>query len=296
MSDLLDVADRLYAESPATFTATRDEFAKAAENRAVGKQIKALKKPSVAAWAVNLLVRRETDQIEQVLGMSEALRDAAAGMDGDELRALTRQRRQLTTALASSARALAREHDVKLTGPVVDQVEDMLNAAMLDPQAAVMVRSGRLLTAFSSTGVSDLDPTTLVALPEHVDRAASPVEPAKPQLKVVPEGDAVRRARAEDALAKAELALQEAQTDLDEILESVAELDARRLQLAGEIDETKRRLAALEVDLDGVEDDLEDGEAARAEAQEAKEASAALVDRARAELAALPPALGQGHS
>ena len=159
-----------------------------------------------------------------------------------------------------------------------------------------MVRSGRLLTAFSSTGVSDLDPTTLVALPEHVDRAASPVEPAKPQLKVVPEGDAVRRARAEDALAKAELALQEAQTDLDEILESVAELDARRLQLAGEIDETKRRLAALEVDLDGVEDDLEDGEAARAEAQEAKEASAALVDRARAELAALPPALGEGHS
>ena len=39
MSDLLDVADRLYAESPATFTATRDEFAKAAENRAVCKQI-----------------------------------------------------------------------------------------------------------------------------------------------------------------------------------------------------------------------------------------------------------------
>lgn len=288
MDDLLDVADRLYAETLATFTGSRDRVAKAAEDKALGKQIKALKKPSVAAWAVNLLVRRETDQIEQVLGVADALREAAAGMDGDELRALTRQRRQLTTALASSARALAREYDVKLTGPVVDQVEDMLNAAMLDPEAAAMVRSGRLLTAFSSTGVNDLDPTTLVALPEHLDHVARPVERAKPQLTVVPEGDAVRRARAEDALAEAELALREAQTDLDEISGSVAELDARRLQLAGEIDETKRKLAALEVDLDEVEDDLEDGEAARAEAQETEAATAARVDKARAELAALP--------
>jgi hypothetical protein len=47
--------------------------------------VKALRKPSVAAWVVNLLVRREAEQVEQVLGVGEALREAQAGMSGEEL-------------------------------------------------------------------------------------------------------------------------------------------------------------------------------------------------------------------
>ena len=113
-------------------------------DKALAAQIKKLKKPSVAAWAVNLLVRRESEQIDSVLALAESLRAAAEALDGDELRALTRQRRQLTTALATSARSHAREAGVRLTGPVVDQVEGMLTAAMLDPVAAQVVRTGRV--------------------------------------------------------------------------------------------------------------------------------------------------------
>ena len=58
----------------------------------------------MAAWVVNLLVRREAEQVEQVLGVGAALREAQANMAGDELRALTRQRRQLTAAVTTRAR------------------------------------------------------------------------------------------------------------------------------------------------------------------------------------------------
>ena len=145
-------------------------------DKELAARVKKLKKPSVAAWAVNLLVRRESEQIDSVLGLAEQLRAAAEALDGDELRALTRQRRQLTTALASSARSLAREAGVRLTGPVVDQVEGMLTAAMLDPVAAQVVRTGRVVTAFTSTGVSELDVDGVVAVPEALDVQATPLE------------------------------------------------------------------------------------------------------------------------
>ena len=96
--DLLALADRLYAGPVAGFTAARDAAAKAA-GKEDGARVKALRKPTVAAWAVNLLVRREGEQIDQVLELGAGLRAAAESLDGDELRTLTRQRRQLTAAL-----------------------------------------------------------------------------------------------------------------------------------------------------------------------------------------------------
>ncbi len=174
MDDLTTIADRLYALPADTFTDARNVAAREADDKTLAARIKKLRKPSVAAWAINLLVRRESGQIDSVLELAESLRAAAEALDGDELRALTRQRRQLTTALASSARSLAHESGVRLTGPVVEQVEGMLNAAMLDPVAARVVRTGRVLAAFRSTGVSELDVEAVVALPDELDVRATP--------------------------------------------------------------------------------------------------------------------------
>jgi len=175
VDELTAIADALYAGSADDFTDARNRAAKDVGDKDLAAQVKKLKKPSVAAWAVNLLVRRESEQIDSVLGLAGQLRAAAEALDGDELRALTRQRRQLTTALASSARSLARDAGVRLTGPVVDQVEGMLTAAMLDEVAAQVVRTGRVVTAFTSTGVSELDVAGVVAVPESLDVQATPV-------------------------------------------------------------------------------------------------------------------------
>lgn len=280
---LLEVADRLYGLSPGDFTAARDAEAKAlAADKGIAARVKALRKPSIAAWAINLLVRREAEQIDQVLALGESLREAAASMAGEELRALTRQRRQLTSALATTARDLAREDDVRLTAAVVDQVEGMLTAAMLDPVAAAVVRSGLVLTAFTSTGVSDLDVEAVCAVPaavgEDVGHRASATERPAPSLHLVPEDERVRREAAQDAVDEAARAVSEARSELESVDSTVRTLNARRLQLQGEIDELRRRLAGLEDEVDGVDEDLEEAEGARDDA-------AAVLAEAEGELA-----------
>jgi septal ring factor EnvC (AmiA/AmiB activator) len=290
--ELVEVADRLYAEPLGDFTAARDVAARAAaEDKPLAAAVKALKKPSLAAWAVNLLVRREGDQIDQVLALGDSLRAAAESMSADDLRALTRQRRQLTSALAGTVRDLAREEDVRLTDSVVDQVEGVLTAAMLDPVAARVVRSGLVLRAFTSTGVSEVDVEAVCAVPEAIGpdvahRAArtEPTERPAPSLHLVPEDDRVRREAAQDRVDEARRTLEETRAELAEVEETVDTLRARRLQLQGEIDELRRRLVALEDDVDGVDEDLEEAEAARSDA-------AALVGEAEAGLAAAQEAL-----
>src|SRR6187397_557328 len=105
--DLLSIADELFGLPLPDFTPARDARAKELKaDKALAAAVKALKKPSLAAWVVNLLVRRDAEQVEQVLAVGAALREAQATLDGAELRALTKQRRQLTAAVTSRARGV----------------------------------------------------------------------------------------------------------------------------------------------------------------------------------------------
>ena len=65
--DLLGIADELYALPLGDFTAARDARAKELKGTDLAAAVKAMKKPSLAAWIINLLVRRDADQATQVL-------------------------------------------------------------------------------------------------------------------------------------------------------------------------------------------------------------------------------------
>ena len=240
--ELLAVADELYSLPLERFTPARDALVKERKaDKELAAAVKGLKKPSVAAWVVNLFVRREAAQVEQVIAVGAALREAQEGMDGAELRALTRQRRQLTSAVTQQARALAAEEGVKVTQAVADQVEATLTAAMLDPECARAVRSGQLLGALRSTGVDSVDVAAAVASPEALGFAASPTSAAPvppPDLHVVPDDEgALARERAEEELEAAEAVVAEAEGRLTSAGEAVDELQARSLQVQAEIDE-----------------------------------------------------------
>ena len=186
MAGLLEIADELYGLPLPDFTPARDARAKELKGTDLGKQVKALRKPSTAAWVDNLLVRRETEQVEQVLTVGAALREAQATMSGDELRTLTRQRRQLTAAVTTQARRVAKEAGTKVTEAVADQVEATLTAAMIDEQCGLAVRSGLLVAALTTTGLDPADVAAAVAVPEALGfsapaRAAEP--PARPDLQ-----------------------------------------------------------------------------------------------------------------
>ncbi|MEV7428792.1 hypothetical protein AB0N29_04170 [Nocardioides sp. NPDC092400] len=292
-SELLAIADELYALDLAEFTPARDARAKELKGTDLAKPVKALRKPATAAWVVNLLVRHETEQVGQVLAVGAALREAQASMSGEELRALTRQRRQLTAAVTSQARAVAKEHGLRVTDAVADQVEATLTAAMVDEGCAKAVRSGLLVASIEATGVEEADAGAAVALPEALGFAAVPREsappPSRPRLEVVPdpEADAKVRRAAEEKLAQAESELAEAQSDLDEAGEEVSRLEARGLQLQAEIDELKARIAALEEDHDALDEELADAEDTRDEASAAVDDLTRARDAARAALEGL---------
>lgn len=259
---LLGIADRLYGLPLGEFTAARDAAVK--EHRGTDRElavaIRALRKPTLPAAVVNLLVRRDPAQVDQVLAVGEALREAQATLSGADLRALTKQRRQLTAAVTSRARALANEHGQRVTESVADQIEATLTAAMIDPHAAEALRTGLLVAALSSTGLDDADLTAAVAIADAVDFSPTPLAaPAPPQLRVVPDPDAVskRRAAAEEALADAESEVAEAREAAEAADGEVDMLEARSLQLQAEIDELRRQLEEHESEQDETDADLD---------------------------------------
>lgn len=328
--DLAGVADELYALTPEEFTGTRNERAKEAkaEDKDLSNRIKALPKPSTAAWVVNMLARNQADLLEQVLSLGEALRQAQEKLEGDELRELGKQRRQLTAAVTSQARAMAADLGVKVSTAVADQVEETLRAAMTDPGAAKAVRTGQLLEALSSTGLGELDVSSAVAVPEAIGMTARRVERKKPDLKVVPpksqppaeaeqaaagaasaepateeaqqqdaeEARAQEAARAREAAQQAaneaEAAASKARKKLDKHRKRVSRLEARSLQLQGELDELRRKASELEYQLEEVDDELSDAEEKRDRAEQRQAEADAAAEEAREALAELTEPAG----
>ena len=128
--------------------------------------------------------------MSQVLDLGASLRQAQSDLDGDALRELTRQRRQLTTAVTRQGRTLAGELGQKVTEAVADQVQDTLHAAMVDEDAAAAVRSGLLVSALAATGVGSADVVDAVAVPAAIGMTPRPramPERKRPELSVVPD-------------------------------------------------------------------------------------------------------------
>jgi hypothetical protein len=119
--DLDEAADELYAANPDDFMAARTalaERAKEAGDKALAKQITALRKPTRSAWLVNLVARAEPDRVAELVGLGAALHEAQQAMDGDTLRRLSRDRRTMIDTLAKRAGELGRDGAIpRPTGP-----------------------------------------------------------------------------------------------------------------------------------------------------------------------------------
>jgi len=288
--DLTSVAYELYALPFDEFTQTRNERAKGARaggDKVLADAIKNLGKPSLAAWAVNMIVRHQGDEVEQVLALGAALRQAQADLDGAELRQLNKQRRQLIGAVTRQGRALCRELGQRIGDAVATQVEETLHAAMVDERAADAVRSGLLVRALSSTGLGPVDLEGVVAVPSAVGTPVPRSAPPKrPELSVVPDNSraveeaerVVKETEAAEAAARRNLAVAQAR---------VGKLEARGMELQGRLEELRRDVSEKEVELACVEDDLGSAEDDRDGAdQKRAEAERALAD-AHARLARL---------
>src|SRR3990170_286647 len=86
-------ADHLYGLPPEEFTAARNARVREvkADDRELAARIQELRKPSPAAFLVNQLVRRKSDEIDDLLDLGVELREAQSKGDGRQLNRLARE-------------------------------------------------------------------------------------------------------------------------------------------------------------------------------------------------------------
>jgi hypothetical protein len=206
--------DELFGLPPEEFVAARDELARRlrrAGDAEAAKRVKALRRPSLSAWAVNQLARGRGPGLEGLLAAGERLRaahqTALTGEGAAELRAAAKAERDAVAGLVREAMALLAEAGHATTDATRDRVAATLHAAAASPEAADLVGNGRL--------TADLDPSGFGATDDG-DRGAAAVEDV-----------ATRRARRKAAVAERDAARKRARLAADQAV--LATRQAERL-------------------------------------------------------------------
>ncbi|MCO4237427.1 hypothetical protein NG702_08325 [Pseudarthrobacter sp. MDT3-28] len=300
---LTAIAFELYALPFEEFVAARTAAAKAAagSGKDLPAAVKALPKPSAAAWAVNMLAIHEPGVLAQLSELGQRMRSAQTSLDAAALRELARERRTLLATAVETARAVAERQGRSISATIAADVERTLQAMTADEGATAAVQSGLLVQVLSTDGVDTVDLDGAVAVPGAVPAplstttqgttkqppaATAPKEerttaehgtrkPAdQPRLKAVRE---TPRPASPSALEKANAALGEAMAAEAESARlavdrqsQLADTEAEVADLTRETRELRDRLKAAEEQLDSARKNL--GMAA-AEAKQATRAA-----------------------
>ncbi|MEU4336619.1 hypothetical protein AB0F59_18635 [Micromonospora lupini] len=262
-----ELVQQLYRTPPDRFVAARD--AAVAEARRAGdpttaRELARLRRPTVAAWLVNLLAIRRPELVADLVQLADALRAAQRELRGPRLRELSAQRRAVVGALVAEVRKLAAaEPEAPPAGRLpLAEVEATLNAALSDAEVAEQVRAGRLLRSASYAGFGEVP---------------------RPQLRLVTgdeeEPEAERPARRPGAQREG----REAAPDRAGERAAQAERAAQRAARA----ERARRRRALDREWDRVRADQQRAEDELTEATGQERDGAAVLDGIETELAEL---------
>jgi hypothetical protein len=246
-----DLGERLYSAPPDGFVAARDEAvaaAKEAGDHDAAREIAKLRKPTVAAWLVNLLAIQRPDLMGELVELSRALRAAQRDLKGPQLRELSAQRRQAVAGLVNEARKLALAADPGLSRAKLPlgEVENTLTAALSDEDVAAQVRSGRLVRAAAYAGFGEVPRPQLRLVTAEEDepspeRAAPRTQDRSGPLKKELAAARAAQKQAEADLERAVKAEQRGVDDLSDIEAELAEVERRRA--AAEEELSRRKLA-----------------------------------------------------
>lgn len=150
-----EVVRELYRTDPSEFITLRDGHAAEARRNGddeLASAIKKLRKPTLAAWAVNLLAARERERFDALLAVGERLRSAQRNLRGAEIRQLDRERARALADLTGRGVRLAGDSGHPLGDQARQQIEQTLNAALSDPESADLVRAGTLTKPLEYSG------------------------------------------------------------------------------------------------------------------------------------------------
>jgi hypothetical protein len=143
--------DRLYGLALEEFIPARDALAKQlrdAGRRGEATAIKALKKPTVAAWAANQAVRSQPRAARELWDAGDALAAAQEAVlsgkgSGGDLRSAAERERLALDPLVDAARGLLTSSGGDLSETTIDRVRATLRAAAIDSDGREEVAAGR---------------------------------------------------------------------------------------------------------------------------------------------------------
>lgn len=294
-------ATQLYAGLPAEFVASRTALvkeARAAGDREAARRIGALRRPSVAAWALNQLAHQRAPVIDELADIGARLRHATSALDAAGLAELRGPRDTALAALVAAASEAANAQGQTLTATVEAEIRDTGIAALADADAEAVLRSGTLTRALSYSGFGEVDlseaaATTstgvvLTSIPGGRAGSASPTPDRQPDSKpdaaptASDDGDTQEQeqARARELAAAREAAQQAVRTAEQEIGRRRAALEAAR----NRADATRERLAKLEQQLEQARVDDQDALEKLTDAVAAAKQAEATAAEARARL------------
>ncbi|MEV0680708.1 hypothetical protein AB0I60_29755 [Actinosynnema sp. NPDC050436] len=241
------IADELYALSPARFVAARDAHARAAlehGDKALAKEVAALRKPTASAWALNRLARSGAAELAEAVALGDQLRAAQEELRGGALRELGARRKVVLTALVRRTEELARDAGAPLGPDAVQQVRSTLTAALADAVLAARIRAGRLVKPVDQSGFG---PLAEAGTPVRDDLA--PRREQRRERKLAEARDDIEHARSE--VGSADAAVDEAEAALVEREDHAAALrtELRRAQQAEQeaatrVERAKRKATA----------------------------------------------------
>ena len=277
----------LYAVTPEEFMAERRRVvaeAKAAGEPALAAELGRLRKPSLAAWAVNLLAREAPDLVDGLADLGGRMRDAQGRLDTDTLTSLRPERDALLAEVVATTVQLVTDAGRTCSQAAQQDVRATAIAALADEQAMTAVASGQLTRALSYSGFGEVD------LAEAVARTTGGAI-----LTVVPggrgaggpgpvdEGDPEAADGTGDQ-ASAATSLDDLEAELAQADRLAAEADAAVTTARERAEETRERLAVVERQLAKAREADERALEAVTDAVRARKSAVAARDAARAAL------------
>ncbi len=254
-------AEELYGLTPGEFTRARDERVKALRgdgDREAADAVKALRKPTVAAWALNQLVRRRPKDVETLLRAGRELRAAQEELVGGGERSAFQnaaaKERELVAKLSADAAALASEAGER-AGGLQEKLAGTLHAAALDEETAEELRAGRIVREREAIGGFGGEPAQMPSRrpPKSKSKKAAPRRKTNGKAPLAAAKDAERRQRlaatrtderhARRELESATKALEHAQERADAAEAHAAEAAERARTTAERLRDAKRAAA-----------------------------------------------------
>ena len=246
----MDPSD-LYGLPLERFTEERNALAK--QLRGAGRREEAavvakLRKPSVAAWAVNQLIRTQRREIGALFKAGDALQKAQAALmagrsDPGALRRATSEERVAVDALVTRARGLLSGKGHELSPAALEQVAETLHAAALDTETRAQVADGCLERELRHIGLGGLGGAGR-AKPQGAAARKGGAAPGAPRSQR-PAGDdrAADRSQARRREAEARRGVEAAERQLRRAREQRQKAD-EALRVAGEALATAEEIAA----------------------------------------------------